>query len=58
MDYCEKTVRSNTAVMATLTVAVGDEFIVGLVVRQVNVYVILNWWAHATISTEWRITKY
>lgn len=45
-------------VTATLTVAVRDEFIMGLVVRQVDVYVTVNWWAHAMISTEWRITDY
>ena len=42
-------------VTATLTVAVRDKFIVGLVMRQVNVYVTVNWWAHATISTKWRL---
>lgn len=53
--------RKNTnkhGVTATLTVAVRDKFIVGLMVRQVNVYVTVNWWAHATISTEWRMTDY
>lgn len=35
-----------------LAVAVGDEFIVGLVMRQV-VDVAVNWWAHA-MTMEWR----
>ena len=53
--------RRNTnrrGVTATLTVAVRDKFIVGLMVRQVNVYVTVNLWAHATISTKWRMTDY
>lgn len=35
-----------------LTIAVRDEFITGLMVRQVNVYVTTDWWAHATLSTK------
>lgn len=53
--------RRNTnrhGVTATLTIAVRDKFIVRLMVRQVNVYVTVNWWAHATISIEWRMTDY
>lgn len=38
--------------ICTLAVTVRDEFIVGLMVRQVDVYVAVNWWAHAMLAID------